>query len=171
MIIREEIQEDHAAIADVTAKAFADMKYSDQIEPMIIGRLREAGALALSLVGIDHGDIVGQATFSPITIDEADIGWFGLGPVSVRPDRQGQGIGGLLIRQGLNQLRARGAAGCVVLGDPAYYQRFGYENDEALRYVEAPSQFFMRLSFVDNVPAGRVQYHPAFGAAVDSEQG
>lgn len=163
MLIREELPQEHAAIADVTAKAFANMEHSDQTEPAIIARLRETGALSLSLVGIDRGDIVGHAAFSSVTIDEADQGWFGLGPVSVRPDRQRQGIGGLLIRRGLSELRARGADGCVVLGDPAYYQRFGFENDEALRYVDAPSQFFMRLSFVDKVPAGRVRYHPAFG--------
>jgi putative acetyltransferase len=165
MKIREETPEDRLAIANVTAEAFANMEHSDQTEPTIIAGLREAGALTLSLVAIDHGALVGQATFSPITIDKVDVGWFGLGPVSVRPDRQGQGIGGLLIRQGLSELRARGAAGCVVLGDPAYYKRFGYENDETLRYVEAPEQFFMRLSFVDDVPAGRVEYHPAFEAA------
>lgn len=163
MLIREELPQEHAAIADVTAKAFANMEHSDQTEPAIIARLRETGALSLSLVGIDRGDVVGHAAFSSVTIDEADQGWFGLGPVSVRPDRQRQGIGGLLIRRGLSELRARGAGGCVVLGDPAYYQRFGFENDEALRYVDAPSQFFMRLSFVDKVPAGRVRYHPAFG--------
>jgi putative acetyltransferase len=163
MMIREEYLTDGAAIAGLTSRAFADLAQSDQTEAAIIAGLRKAGALTMSLVAIDQGDIVGHAAFSAVLIDGADHGWFGLGPVSVLPERQGEGIGGLLIRRGLGELRARGAGGCVVLGDPAYYQRFGFQSDASLHYDEAPAQYFLRLSFVETVPKGRVRYHPAFG--------
>ncbi|WP_144097290.1 GNAT family N-acetyltransferase [Croceicoccus sediminis] len=162
MIIREEQESDHSAIAKVTAQAFAGVEHSDQTEPEIIARLRTAGALTISLVAIKGNTFVGHVAFSPITIDGADKSWFGLGPVSVSPDHQQLGIGSALIRTGLERLCSQGAAGCVVLGDPAYYCRFGFERDEGLRFYAAPSEYFMRLNFAAEVPRGRVDYAPAF---------
>jgi len=165
MKIRPEEVADHAAIAELTAQAFAPVEHSNQTEPAIIAGLRAAGALSLSLVAEDQGELIGHVAFSPVTIGGRDLGWFGLGPVSVHPDRQHRGVGGALIRAGLDRLRAQGAAGCVLLGEPAYYRRFGFENDDALRYEGAPSEYFMRLSFGRDVPAGAVDYHAAFDGA------
>ncbi len=163
MIIRKEQEGDQAAIADITARAFRGVEYSDQTEPAIIERLRAAGTLTLSLVAIDHDLIVGHIAFSPVTIDGKSCGWFGLGPVSVDPDHQGQKIGSALIMCGIEKMRSEGASGCVLLGDPAYYNRFGFEADERLRYEGAPPEYFMRLNLTDsNTPMGRVEYHPAF---------
>jgi putative acetyltransferase len=162
MIIHTERAQDHDAIAELTTKAFAAAEHSDGTEAEIVAALRDAGALTLSLVALEGEEIVGHVAFSPVTIAGEYCEWFGLGPVSVRPDRQARGIGSALIRQGLDELRARGAAGCVVLGSPAYYKRFGFENDDALRYEGAPPEYFMRLTFDDAVPAGRVEYHPSF---------
>ena len=67
----------------MTARAFAGVEHSDQTEPQIIGRLRAAGALSLSLVAIEGNVLIGHVAFSPVTIDGAGEGWFGLGPVSV----------------------------------------------------------------------------------------
>jgi len=106
--------------------------------------------------------VIGHVAFSPVTIDEKNVRWFGLGPVSVHPGRQGGGVGGALIRQGLDQLRALGADGCVVLGDPGYYRRFGFENDRDLRYDGAPPEYFMRISFGARARVGRVEYHSGF---------
>ncbi len=164
MIIRAEQAQDIAAIGDVTAQAFAGVAHSDQTEPAIVAALRDAGALSVSLVAVDRDEVVGHIAFSPVTIDREDSNWFGLGPVSVRPDRQGEGAGSALIRQGLDILKAQGAAGCVLLGDPAYYRRFGFENDAGLRYEGAPPEYFMRLAFDGAAPAGRVDYHAGFGA-------
>ncbi|MEH2513294.1 putative acetyltransferase [Nitrobacteraceae bacterium AZCC 1564] len=164
VIIRQEQQDDHATITDVTAKAFADVEHSDQTEPAIIAGLRAADALSVSLVAIDQGEIVGHIAFSPVTIDGNSQRWFGLGPVSVRPDRQGEGIGASLVRHGLDQLRVQGAAGCVVLGNPAYYRRFGFEQSDGLQYEGVPPEYFMRLCFDGKTPTGRVDYHPAFAA-------
>jgi putative acetyltransferase len=162
MIIRPEHPHDIAAIAAVTAAAFARVAHSDQSEPALIVRLRAAGALHLSLVAEASAGIVGHIAFSRVLIDGQDLGWFGLGPVSVLPDVQGQGIGGKLIRDGLSRLAAEGAAGCVLLGNPAYYQRFGFRNHEGLRYPGPPSVYFQALALAGHVPEAIVTYHPAF---------
>lgn len=162
--IRDESTDDIAAIADVTSQAFAGMKHSDQTEPAIIAGLRNAGALALSLVADDEGEVVGHAAFSPVLIDGRECGWFGLGPISVHPRLQNKGIGSLLIRAGLDRLRVLGANGCVVLGDPAYYARFGFVGGSRLRFAGAPSEYFMWLDLPagDGAASGHVDYHPAF---------
>lgn len=163
MLIRQEQQCDHAAIANITAAAFAGLEHSDGSEPRIIERLRAAGDLTISLVAVEDDQLIGHVAFSPVTIDDAFVDWFGLGPVSVGPAHQGRGIGSALIRQGLDRLRALGAAGCVVLGEPAYYTRFGFERDDRLTYEGAPPEYFMRISLTaDEPPIGRVDYAPAF---------
>ena len=88
--------------------------------------------------------------------------WYGLGPVAVAPRDQGHGVGSALIRAGLAELAERGAAGCVVLGEPDYYGRFGFRNDGELRYADAPPQYFQSLPFGDDAPKGEVRYHPSF---------
>lgn len=163
MIIRHEREGDAASVASLTSQAFAGASHSDGTEAAIVARLRAAGSLTLSLVAEDGSGLVGHIAFSPVTIDGADCNWFGLGPVSVRPDRQGQGIGSALIRDGLAGLSARGAAGCVVLGDPVLYGRFGFESDPAMRYEGAPPGCFMRLKLDAHAsPTGRIDYAPAF---------
>ena len=160
-MIRAERPGDEDAIRDVTTRAFAGAAHSDGTEADIVARLRDAGALTLSLVA-DDGGIVVHVAFSPVTIVGA-AGWFGLGPVSVAPDRQQQGIGQKLILEGLARLKTRGAAGCVVLGDPDYYARFGFAADPALRYPGPPPAYFQCLAFAGATPAGIVAYHSAFG--------
>ena len=163
MEIRRERLEDKEAIAALVKAAFASAEHSSGTEAQIVERLRAAGALTLSLVAEDGGEIVGHAAFSPVALDGKSTGWFGLGPVAVRPDRQRQGIGDALISEGLGQLVAYGAAGCVVLGEPAYYGRFGFTTDERLRYPGPPPEYFQALAFGGAIPSGTVAYHPAFG--------
>ena len=162
MIVRDERAGDEAAIAAVTAAAFAGKPYSDQTEPLIIERLRHARALTLSLVAEDEAEIVGHVAFSRIEIEDGAPGWYGLGPVSVRPDRQGQGIGGRLIREGLARLQALEAGGCALVGDPGYYARFGFRHSDALSYPGLPPQYFIVLLLRGTEPSGIVRFHPAF---------
>ncbi|AFL52233.1 putative acetyltransferase [Sinorhizobium fredii] len=163
MIIRPETDRDHAAIHDVTAAAFAGQPYSDQTEPLIIDRLRAEGALTLSLVAEERGEVIGHVAFSPVTITPFASGWYGLGPLSVRPDRQGRGTGNALVRQGLDMLRNFGASGCVLAGNPAFYGRFGFRNDPALVFPGCAPQYFMTLALSEAKVSGTVSYHPAFG--------
>jgi putative acetyltransferase len=165
IIIRSEEAQDESSIRAITEAAFKGVAYSAGTEGLIVDGLRAANALTVSLVAVEEGELVGHVAFSPVAIDGADFGWFGLGPVSVRPDRQGQGIGSRLIHEGLDRLRALGAKGCVLLGDPGYYGRFGFETDAALRYEGAPPGYFMRLSLKGPAPQGTVTFHEAFDAS------
>lgn len=165
MQTRDEHPEDADAIRQVTDAAFAGLAYSSQTEARIVDALRDAGALALSLVAEREGQIVGHIAFSPVKIDGQLCDWYGLGPVSVRPDLQKQGIGAALIRAGLDRLKDLGAHGCVLLGDPGYYIRFGFECDEALTYPGGPPEYFQRLVLAGPAARGEVSYHPTFDIA------
>ena len=165
MQIRPESPADASAIHILTEAAFKDAPHSSQTEAKIVAALRAAGALTVSLVAVVDGEIVGHVAFSPVTINGVADGWEGLGPVSVRPNVQGKGIGQALIREGLQQIAAAGAAGCIVLGDPAYYRRFGFEHDAELTYGDVPGGYFRRLLLHGAAPKGEVSYHPGFDAA------
>ena len=163
MQIRPEDPADVDAIRDLTARAFDGHPHSDGSEPAIIDRLRTADALTLSLVALDETErLIGHIAISPVNWQGGD-GWFGLGPVSVEPGLQGQGIGSALIETALALLRADRAAGCVLAGDPAYYTRFGFQADPRWTYSGLPSEYFMALAFSPVTGQGEVRYHPAFG--------
>lgn len=162
MLIRPETPQDFVAIRNITVEAFTGHAHSTQKEHLLVEALREAGALSVSLVAEAHEQIIGHVGFSPITIDGASRGWFGLAPLSVRPDMQHKGIGRALVIEGLQALRAAGAHGCVVLGDPGYYAHFGFHPSAELKLEGVPPEYFMVLAFGDGVPHGRVDYHPAF---------
>lgn len=161
MHIRAEYPADTPAIHALITAAFATAKHSSGTEADIVDALREADALTISLVAEDAGAVIGHVAFSPVTIDNATA-WYGLGPVAVSPGRQRKGVGNALIRAGLDQLKALGAAGCVLLGDPNYYRRFGFASDPKLFDGNVPSAYFQRLVFTGPAPVGEVTYHPAF---------
>lgn len=154
---------DEELIRAVTTAAFLEAEHSDGNEASIVDELRDTDALTISLVAADGGNIVGHVAFSPVLIDGFHDGWFGLGPVSVIPNCQRKGIGTALIEAGLADLRRQGSRGCVVLGDPAYYRRFGFAVDPALYLAGVPPEYFQSLSFDGQPRSGRVAYHPAFG--------
>lgn len=163
MIIRLEMQEDIEAIENVTKAAFSGKSYSDQTEHLILNRLRATGALTLSLVAVTNEQVVGHVAFSIVTINGEDKGWFGLGPLSVLPELQKQGLGSQLINAGLALIREKGAQGCVLEGSPAYYNRFGFKSYPQLHYEGAPApEYFMALPFYDELPSGKVEFHSAF---------
>jgi putative acetyltransferase len=162
MIIRPETARDIAEIQTLVTIAFEGAPHSDGTEGAIVDALRAAGALTTSLVAERDGLIVGHVAFSPVEIDGKSVDWYGLGPVAVRPDQQRQGVGVRLIEAGLDEIKALGARGCVVLGDPAYYSRFGFSADAALQFPGVPHEYFQRLAFGDDKRHGIVRYHSAF---------
>jgi len=162
LLIRPERSEDHVAIRAVTVAAFASSPYGHSNEADIVDALRANGELTLSLVAEADAQIVGHIAFSPVRITVAVGDWYGLAPLSVIPEWQRSGIGQALVREGLRGLEVLGAAGCVVLGDPEYYGRFGFESDPAIRYGPEVSPYMQRLLFTGHAPAGEVRYHPAF---------
>ena len=161
LLIRPETPEDAEAISALTTAAFAGAEHSDGTEAQIVTRLRAAGALLLSLVAVQDGQIIGHSAFSDVTIGGRDLAWVGLGPVSVAPDLQAGGIGSALIRAGLSRLQAS-RKGCVVLGDPGYYARFGFVVTPGITYPGVPPEYFMALHWNGPAPQGEVAYHPAF---------
>lgn len=162
-LIRLEKPADAASIRGLVAEAFLDHPHSNQTEHLLVDALREAGALMLSLVAIQNEEVIGYIAFSPVTIDGVEHGWIGLGPVAVRPDRQRRGVGEALIAEGLEAAQGMGARGCVVLGDPGYYGKYGFEADGRLVLDGVPPEYFMALPFGDGMtPKRKVTYHPAF---------
>jgi putative acetyltransferase len=126
--------------------------------------LRAAGALTISLVAEAGGKVVGHIAFSPATIADGSLNWYGLGPISVLPAYQQQGIGKALMREGLLRLKAVGAKGCVLAGDPGYYERFGFRSFPVLIHEGVPPENFLVLPFGKHEPRGVVEFHPGFSA-------
>jgi len=164
LLIRPERPADPAAIESVTVAAFLHAPHTDHNEQRIVAALRSAQALSISLVAEVDAAVVGHVAVSPVSIAGDSAGWFGLGPVSVVPALQAKGIGSKLVRQALGMLKEQGASGCVVLGDPLYYTRFGFRNEAGLVLPGVPPEYFMAISFGPTVPAGVVSYHSAFTA-------
>lgn len=102
MIIRKETVADIEAITEVTIAAFENHPISNQAEQFIVHALRAADVLTLSLVAEIDGRVVGHIAFSPVFISDGSSDWYGLGPVSVLPERQKQGIGKALINEGFS---------------------------------------------------------------------
>lgn len=163
-LIRNETDGDADAITAVTLAAFATLEISQHTEQFIVKALRAAGALAVSLVAELYGRVVGHVAFSPVVLSDGTPDWHGLGPVSVLPAHQRQGIGKALIRQGLARLQAMGARGCCLVGHPDYYRKFGFRNLDQLAHAGVPPEYFLALSFDGHWPQGAVAFHEAFGA-------
>lgn len=164
-VIRDERPTDINAITHLTEAAFATAPHTSHTEHFIVAALRRAGQLSISLVALEGDDLVGHVAVSPVTLTSGDSGWYGLGPISVRPDRQGRGIGSALMVEAIKRLGAIGSAGCVLLGDPAYYARFGFKACEQLVLPGVPAEYFQALPMADGIPAAEVSYHTAFEAS------
>jgi len=162
--IRDERNEDIEAIEKLTRAAFQNAEHTSHTEHFIVNSLRNHGQLTISLVAIEDSAIVGHVAISPVQISSGEMGWYGLGPISVYPNKQGLGIGSLLIKQSLEKLKKLDAKGCVLLGDPNYYSRFGFKTYPELILPGVPSEYFQVLSFLENIPKGEVSYHEAFNA-------
>lgn len=153
---------DEAAIYTLTQRAFKTMPFSNGSEGPIVNQLRKDGDLTLSLVAVQDSEIIGHVAFSPIRINHKSAGWFGLGPVSVMPDLQRQGVGSRLITEGLFKIKLEGAVGCALIGNPNYYKRFGFRSNGNLKYGETPAPFVQWLSFGEETAKGVLSFAPAF---------
>ena len=162
MIIRKENTSDIEAITQVTIAASRTLPISNHTEQFIISALRAANALTISLVAEIDGRVVGHIAFSPVTISDGSLNWYGLGPVSVLPAYQRQGIGKSLIQEGLSLLKKLGGQGCALVGDPNYYTQFGFKNFPELVHEEVPQEVFLALPFNEKIPQGIVVFHEGF---------
>jgi len=167
LIIRHERESDFDAISDLVYAAFLNHPHHAPgalpHEPKLVTDLRAAGALSLSLVAEEDGAIVGHVAFSEVLVDGRQADWYGVGPLAAHPSRQRQGIGSALMRQGIAELRERGARGFALVGDPDYYVRFGFKADPDLVLEGIPPEYFVVLPTDTEKPKGQVTFHPAFG--------
>ena len=157
-MLRTERPGDMLPVYEMVTAAFGR---TDEAE--LVNRLRECGAAVVTMVEEEEYEFMGHLMLSPITINGVEGPWLGLAPVAVHPDWQGQGIGSDLIREGLDTALEMDWKGVVVLGDPAYYSRFGFRTDPLLTLPGAPEGAFQALRYTDAASAGEVVLHPAFG--------
>jgi putative acetyltransferase len=157
--IRDESPGDCKAVYQVVSSAFGRLS-----EAELVGELREAGDSVLSLVADDDGQIVGHVLLSEM---DAPFPALALAPVSVIPTRQRSGIGSALIRKAVSKAREAGWAAIFVLGDPNYYQRFGFDQEAAGGFTSPyAGRNFMVLKLSPSLPAttGLLRHAPAFAA-------
>ena len=175
--IRPENRQDSEAINEVIRSAFENHPYSNHKEQFIVDQLRADAALSVSLVAEYEGNVIGHIAFSKVKIGSKECFWYGLAPVSVSPEYQKSGVGSQLIKAGIEAIKQQGARGCVLLGDPDYYERFGFKANDSLTLEGVPPEFFLSLSFTEalpsgklpsgklpsgKLPTGKVDYHQAF---------
>lgn len=160
--IRFEQPGDIAAIHELVRQAFTGHPISQGAEPFIVDALRADGALELSQVADVDGEPVGHIAYSAATIGAAETGWFLVGPVAVRPDLQGRGIGRELIEASLEIMQSRDADGCVLVGDPDFYHRFGFRRVAGVEWPGVPGEYVLTLAFGHEEPVGEIGFHPAF---------
>ncbi len=162
MAVRRERPAEHAAVEALHRAAFPTA-----VEARLLARLREdVGFLPhLSLVAAEGGDVVGHVIATRGWVEPLGAAALGLGPVAVRPDRQGRGIGTVLVHALLAVAEAAGERLAVLLGDPAYYRRFGFLPSTELG-VEPPDPgwgaHFQARALADAAPRGTFRYAAPF---------
>lgn len=161
MQIRNEITGDTPAVSQLVTEAFGTLPQSSGTEANIIEALRAQGALTLSLVAEDDGEVIGYLAASAARIGMQN-GWALLGPLAVLPSRHRQGIGTALIAEALLRLRST-SRGAALVGDPGYYGRFGFRTFIDLCVVGCPPEFVQALPFDGVEPRGELIHHSAFG--------
>jgi putative acetyltransferase len=160
-MIRPETKDDIAAVREVLTAAFPSPR-----EAQLVDDLRAAGDLVLSLVA-DEGGILGHVAFSRLRLAAIELRGTALGPISVLPEQQRRSIGSALVREGLARLAEAGEDLVLVLGDAAFYERFGFSREAAARLqtpYDGPHLLAKALSERGARGHGDVRYAPAFAA-------
>lgn len=148
LIIRRETPADYEAITRVN-----DLAFGETVQSHIIHELRESGDTLWSKVLLKDGDVIAHLMFYKILLDGEFIA-AGLGPISVLPDYQRQGYGGLLIQDGLKDADPKNHQIIFLLGHTSYYPRFGFSSEIGAQYVSPwPRPAFMGLKLNDAAPA------------------
>ncbi len=172
--IRKETQKDYREVIELTARAFKNMPYADGDEDKLVERLRKAPNFIseLSLIAESDGKILGHILFTPATIEneQKQFQTLVLGPVSVLPEFQKQGIGGELIKAGHKKAINCGFDSVILIGHPEYYPRFGYKRASGWgikTHYQLPSDdVFMAVELTENAlknVSGMVIFPPEFG--------
>lgn len=162
--IRSATLADRKKIEAVTVSALLNAPYTSHTERYISNALRKAAKLSVSLVAEADGTVFGHVAISQVSISDRAPDWFGLGSISVLPQHQRRGVGAKLPHEALHNLRERGARGCVVLGDPKYYCRFGFHAEPSLGLPGFRPKYFQAIAFDSSKTRGTVRCHEAFEA-------
>ncbi|GAA5647110.1 MULTISPECIES: GNAT family N-acetyltransferase [Vibrio] len=164
MLIRTEAPADILAIDRLLKSAF-----DTDAEAQLVMSLRENSRLTLSLVACsDEGEVIGHVMFTPVTLNGEDLNWQGLAPLAVAKAHRGQGIASALIKEGFESLLMFGYPVCVVLGNPDYYQRFGFQPAEQYQMRcpwDVPVGAFQICELAEgmlNNRSGLIEYSPEF---------
>jgi putative acetyltransferase len=163
--IRAETSKDLDAIRHVVEMAFGQAG-----EARLVEALRQADALITSLVAVEEEQIVGHIAFSALAIESHDttMNTVALAPLAVLPAHQRRGIGSELVRRGIDHCRRAGYGAVLVLGEPAFYQRFGFikASLHGIRCpFDVPDEAFMAAELFSGALAehsGTVKYRPEF---------
>jgi len=158
--IRNEEPKDIEQVRSIVRSTFPT-----KAESKLVDALRANGKAILSLVAVNDDTVLGHILFSPVTTTPpSDAKGIGLAPVAIRPDVQLQGIGSKLIYQGLRLCKELGFDFCVVLGNPKYYHRFGFESASSFGTENeyGLDEEFILIRFSDCNVRGLVRYAPEF---------
>ena len=154
---RDELPADRSAIAALLAEAFGG-----PAEAGLVAALRADGDLVVSVVAEQASAIVGHAAISPLS---GPAGCVAFAPVAVDPAYQRRGIGTALVAAVLDRAREGGAAMVFVLGEPAFYGRFGFSTEAAAGFMcPYTGPHFMALRLDGETTPAALEYAPAFGA-------
>jgi putative acetyltransferase len=170
MIIRPETPADCDAVFSVQEAAFGKAAEARLVDAI---RASDRYVPELSLVAEEDGEVVGHVMLSYVDLDDTRV--LTLSPIGVRPDRQGRGIGGALVREALRRADERGEPLVVLEGNPAYYGRFGFRPAGELGIelaTPAPEGAFQAIPLraYDPELSGRLVYPPAFDVAAEPER-
>jgi putative acetyltransferase len=157
--IRDEDPRDWGAVYQVVSSAFGQLAEAD-----LVKKLREAGDSIVSLVAEEDDQIVGHVMLSKMS---APFSALALAPLSVIPTRQRCGIGSALIHSAVTRARNQGWTAIFVLGDPSYYERFGFDRNAAANFMSpyaGPHFMVLKLSPSFIATTGELRHPPAFAA-------
>ena len=160
--IRSAQQRDREAIRLVEEHAFGQAAEAGLVDALV-----SSGDAVVELVAEEDGQVVGHILFSRLYVVGVRTRFpaVALAPLAVEPSFHGTGIGGALVREAHLRLRAAGEKLSFVLGDPAYYGRFGYSHQRARRFESTiQSDALQALAWQEAPETGRLEYPAAFGA-------
>ena len=165
LTIRPELPKDFSIVFEIHKRAFGRPE-----EAQLVETLRRVANPQISLVAVRDVQVVGHIFFSPVTIEgqRSSMQALGLAPMAVAPELQNQGIGSLLVNEGLNVARRMEQNVIVVLGHSDYYPRFGFAiaSRKGLRCeFPAPDEAFMVAELIPGAlcgVSGLVKYLPEF---------